>query len=73
MAGTKVGGQRAAEKNRARHGKDFYARIGALGGSKTGVKKGFAANPALARAAGAVGGAKSKRGKAKKEVADIAA
>lgn len=63
MAGTKEGGDRAAKTNVARHGKDFYARIGAAGGAKKGVKKGFAANRELARAAGARGGRISRRTK----------
>ena len=62
MAGTKTGGQKAAAKNLA---KDpfFYAKIGAIGGrnSNTG---GFAANPELARIAGALGGSISRRKKA---------
>lgn len=64
MPGTRIGGQRAAEKNRKLYGDDFYARIGARGGSAT-VPKGFAKNRDLARAAGAAGGKKSRRGKAK--------
>jgi len=66
MSGTKKGGLQAAETNKKRHGKDFYKKIGAKGGLKTGVKKGFAANPALAAEAGKKGGKRSKRGKAKK-------
>lgn len=62
MAGTKVGGTKAAAVNKARHGADFYARIGAIGGKK-GRTGGFAANPALARIAGAKGGRISRRGK----------
>ncbi len=66
MSGTKNGGVKAAETNKKRYGKDFYKKIGAKGGVKTGVKKGFAANPTLAAMAGKKGGTKSKRGKAKK-------
>jgi uncharacterized protein len=66
MSGTKKGGFKAAETNKKRHGKDFYKKIGAKGGKKTGVKKGFAANPALAAEAGKKGGKRSKRSKAKK-------
>lgn len=60
MAGTKAGGQAAAATNKAKYGKDFYARIGAKGGSlgKTG---GFYANRELARKAGAMGGRISRR------------
>lgn len=62
MAGTKVGGTKAAATNKAKHGKDFYARIGAKGG-KIGRTGGFAANPELARIAGAKGGKISRRRK----------
>jgi general stress protein YciG len=69
MAGTKAGGQKAALTNKNRHGKDFYAKIGAKGG-KLGTTGGFAANRDLAREAGRVGGLKSRRGAAKKEVVE---
>lgn len=62
MAGTKAGGRKAAETNRKRYGKDFYASIGAKGG-KNGTTGGFAANRELARAAGAKGGRISRRRK----------
>lgn len=62
MPGTKIGGQRAAATNRARHGADFYARIGAVGGQK-GTTGGFAANRELAREAGRKGGMISRRRK----------
>lgn len=62
MAGTKAGGQKAAATNKAKHGSDFYARIGAKGG-KLGRTGGFAANPELARIAGAKGGRISRRTK----------
>ncbi|MCL2095178.1 hypothetical protein FWH13_03610 [Candidatus Saccharibacteria bacterium] len=65
MAGTKAGGRKAAETNRRKYGKDFYANIGREGG-KNGRTGGFAANPMLARIAGAKGGRLSKRGPAKK-------
>ena len=64
MAGTKDGGQKAAATNKTKYGKDFYARIGAMGG-KMGHTGGFYANRDLARKAGAVGGRISRRGKAK--------
>ena len=70
MAGTKAGGQKAAATNKARHGSDFYAKIGRKGGSVMGTKGGFAANPELARIAGAKGGRISRRGKATKTVAN---
>ena len=62
MAGTKEGGVKAALTNKNRHGKDFYAQIGAKGG-RNGHTGGFAANRDLARTAGAKGGRKSRRGK----------
>ena len=61
MAGTKAGGLKAAQKNLARD-PDFYAKIGRKGG-KNGRTGGFAANPALARIAGAKGGRISRRTK----------
>ncbi len=62
MAGTKKGGQLAAATNKTRYGSDFYAKIGAKGG-KLGKTGGFAANPELARIAGAKGGRISRRKK----------
>lgn len=61
MAGTKAGGKLAAKKNLERDPL-FYAKIGAKGG-KNGRTGGFAANPALARIAGAKGGRISRRKK----------
>jgi general stress protein YciG len=69
MAGTKEGGRKAAEKNKLRD-PDFYAKIGAKGG-KNGRTGGFAANPELARVAGAKGGRISRR--TKKSDLDLAA
>ena len=63
MAGTKDGGQKAAATNKTKYGKDFYARIGAMGG-KIGQAGGFYANRDLSRKAGAIGGRISRRGKA---------
>lgn len=62
MPGTKEGGLKAAKKNVQRHGKDFYARIGAVGGQR-GTTGGFAANRELARIAGRKGGMISRRRK----------
>jgi general stress protein YciG len=62
MSGTKNGGKAAANTNKTRYGKDFYARIGAKGG-KNGHTGGFFANRELARAAGAKGGKISRRTK----------
>ena len=64
MAGTIKGGKTAAATNKAKYGKDFYARIGAMGGRK-GTTGGFYANRELAREAGAKGGRISKRGPSK--------
>jgi uncharacterized protein len=79
MPGTIDGGKKAAAKNKQRHGADFYARIGAMGGSKPSSEpKGFAANRDLAREAGRKGGLISRRRKAgdtklKKSDLDLAA
>lgn len=60
MSGTKEGGYKAARTNIKKHGKNFYAEIGAKGG-RNGHTGGFAANPALARVAGGKGGRISSR------------
>ena len=62
MAGTIPGGRKAAATNKAKYGKDFYARIGSMGG-KLGRTGGFYANRELARIAGAKGGRISRRTK----------
>jgi uncharacterized protein len=62
MPGTVAGGRKAAATNKTRHGKNFYARIGAKGG-KLGHTGGFAANRELAREAGRKGGMISRRRK----------
>lgn len=62
MAGTKAGGKQAAKTNVKKHGADFYAKIGAMGGKK-GRTGGFYANRELARLAGAKGGRISRRTK----------
>ncbi len=62
MAGTREGGLKAAARNRQKYGKDFYAKIGAVGG-KLGHTGGFYANRELARIAGAKGGRISRRTK----------
>jgi uncharacterized protein len=68
MAGTKEGGKKAASTNKTRHGKDFYAKIGAKGGQK-GTTGGFFANRELAREAGRRGGRVSRRRKTAEEKA----
>lgn len=60
MAGTKLGGKRAAATNKKKYGKDFYKTIGSMGG-KLGRTGGFYANRELARIAGAKGGTISRR------------
>ncbi len=63
MSGTTKGGLLAAKRNKQRHGQDFYARIGRLGG-KRGHTGGFAAGAAgrqRARYYGAKGGSISRR------------
>ena len=70
MAGTKIGGQKAAAKNLS-NDPDFYRRIGSIGG-KNGTTGGFAANPALARIAGAKGDRISRRKATAKTVGTIA-
>lgn len=62
MSGTREGGKHAAETNRERYGENYYAELGRVGG-RACVPKGFAANPELARIAGAKGGAISRRNK----------
>lgn len=62
MAGTEKGGMQAAKTNKARHGRDFYSRIGAIGGRKS-RGGGFAANRELASRAGRKGGKISRRSK----------
>ena len=68
MSGSKLGGMRAAETNKKRYGKNFYVKIGAIGGKKS-RGGGFAKDPELARRAGSIGGKKSKRGKSKAKTA----
>ena len=70
MPGTVDGGKLAAQTNKKKYGKDFYARIGAAGGKK-GTTGGFAANRELARLAGAKGGRISRRRKAVVEVEQV--
>lgn len=65
MSGTKAGGKKAAKTNKKKQGKDFYSRIGKIGG-RNGHTGGFFVNPILARIAGRKGGKVSKRGKSKK-------
>lgn len=72
MPGTRVGGLKASQSNKTRHGADFYRRIGAKGGKASGT--GGFGHPVigkeLARRAGAKGGKISKRGPTRKIVAE---
>lgn len=61
MSGTKAGGLKASKTNIKRYGKNFYGKIGAIGG-RAGTTGGFFANPGLAMTAGALGGHRSRRG-----------
>lgn len=63
MANNREGGIKTRDKLLAQD-PDYYKKIGAIGG-KNGHTGGFAANPELAKIAGAKGGKKSKRGKTK--------
>ena len=73
MAGNKQGGAKDAETNKLRHGSDWYARIGRLGG-QNGHTGGFASKEKgkdgltgkeRAKIFGKIGGSISKRGPAK--------
>lgn len=71
MAGTKIGGQKAAATNKLKRGLNWYREIGRIGG-RNGHTGGFAANPELAKIAGQKGGRISRRGPSKKdELRDI--
>lgn len=61
MAGSRMGGLKAAATSKRKYGHDYYAKIGALGGKK-GRTGGFFANRSLASIAGRRGGQLSKRG-----------
>jgi len=72
MSQTKAGAAKARETLYKKYGKDFYGRIGGLGGLTTGVPKGFASEKVgadgltgkeRAAIAGAKGGSISKRTK----------
>ena len=61
ISGNALGGQKAREAN-LKKDPDFYKKLGRKGGKKTGVMKGFAANPELAARVGQKAGKISKRG-----------
>lgn len=74
MAGTKLGGQKAAITNKKLHGADFYTRIGHIGGHNS-HNGGFASmsigRDGLTGAERArMAGLKTKRGAAKKQDAE---
>jgi len=64
MSGTKSGADLATKTIKSLYGKDFFKRIGALGGStKTNAThlRGFGSDHELAREVGKIGGTISKR------------
>ncbi len=61
MAGTELGGIKAAMKNKRLYGDDSYREIGAMGG-KLGHTGGFYADRNRASLAGKLGGMISRRG-----------
>lgn len=66
MSGSREGGRKAAETNKKKYGKDFYANIGRKGGRKSHPEtRYFAMHPEVAKNAGAKGGRTSRRGPAK--------
>lgn len=78
MAGTSVGGLRAAKTNYQKHGSDFYKRIGAMGG-RNGHTGGFASEKVgkdgltgrqRASLVGKDGGHNGKRGPARRKDED---
>lgn len=65
MSGSRAGGLKAAETNKQKYGREFYANIGRKGG-KACAPKGFARmDIEKIKNAGRKGGTISKRGKAK--------
>lgn len=78
VVGTVSGGKKCAATNVALYGANYYKRIGRLGGLKS-TTGGFASDKVgkdgltgkqRAKIAGAVGGKRSKRGPARKEMKD---
>lgn len=67
MAGSKKAGRQTAETNKSKYGEEYYATIGAIGGSAEAKKpKGLAAlSPERRREIAAQGG-KAGKGKPKK-------
>lgn len=59
MAGTYESSAKAAKTNKERHGENFYARIGAIGGAKS-RGGGFTGEPERAKEMGRKGGLQPK-------------
>lgn len=68
MSGNKLGGLKAAQSNKTKFGKDFYKRIGKIGGAK-GHTGGFYGDYERARIAGTRGGRTSSYAKDKAPLA----
>ena len=80
MPGTREGAAKTVLTNKKKHGEDFYKRIGSKGGANgkgPGYKGGFASDKVgedgltgrqRASIAGAIGGFKSRRGPATKDL-----
>lgn len=62
MSGTKEGAKKMVKTIYARHGRDFFKKIGSIGGKQTDGMKGFAMDNERARRSGSKGGRISKRG-----------
>jgi general stress protein YciG len=60
MSGTREGGLAATQTNRLKHGPDFYARLGKLGGAAGRGHK-FAHGKVDPAVAGKLGGRKSRK------------
>lgn len=60
MAGSRIGGLKAAATNKARHGENFYKEVGRKGGLN-GHTGGFFGNSEFARICGKKGGRASSR------------
>lgn len=59
MGGSRAGGLKSRETHYKKYGKDWYARIGKIGG-QNGTTGGFYADRELAARAGSIGGKISK-------------
>jgi uncharacterized protein len=61
MTQSKTGGIQAAKTNKERHGEDYYQRLGAMGGKANPHTSGGFKDKKLAKRAGKIGGATSRR------------